>query len=61
MRDKLPTNIIDRPKKGFGIPVSKWIREDLKPLALDLLSAESLSHGLFDKPYIDQLLREHFF
>ena len=60
MRDKLPTNIIDRPKKGFGIPISKWIREDLKPLVLDLLSEESLSHGLFHKPYIEQLLKEHF-
>ena len=59
MRDKLPTTIIDRPKKGFGIPISKWIRKELKPLALDLLSTENLSHGLFNQAYIKRLLQEH--
>ena len=38
MRGKLPDSIIDRPKKGFGIPLSGWLRHELRPLCEELLS-----------------------
>jgi len=61
MRNKIPDDIIDRPKKGFGIPLSQWLRNELKPLCNDLLSDESLSqHGLFNAGYVRQLQREHY-
>jgi asparagine synthase (glutamine-hydrolysing) len=61
MRDKIPNNIIDRPKKGFGIPLSSWIRKDLKPLCDELLSEESLKkHGLFDYSYINKTKNDHY-
>lgn len=60
MRDKIPNEIIDRPKKGFGIPVSLWLREELKPLMLDMLSSERLKkQGIFDAAYVHTLIREH--
>lgn len=27
----LPKELMDRPKKGFGIPISTWLQNDLKP------------------------------
>lgn len=30
-RTKLPHSIVDRPKKGFGIPRDEWLRGQLKP------------------------------
>lgn len=61
MRDKIPNDIIDRPKKGFGIPLSSWLRHDLKPLCNELLSESALNqHGLFDNKYVQQLKNEHF-
>jgi asparagine synthase (glutamine-hydrolysing) len=61
MRDKLPNDIIDRPKKGFGIPLSSWLRQDLKPFCNELLSESALqAHGLFNSDYVQQLKNEHF-
>jgi len=61
MRGKLPDNIIGRPKKGFGIPLSAWLKKDLRKLCDDLLSHSSLSrHGFFNQEYVDRLRREHY-
>lgn len=37
-RHVLPDEIIDRPKKGFPVPVYRWLSDRLRPLAHDLLS-----------------------
>ena len=56
----LPSEIIDRPKKGFGIPVGAWLRGPLKSFAHDLLLSNELNQaGYFDRPRMEQLLREH--
>ena len=61
MRGKLPPDIIDRPKKGFGIPVSLWLKNELKDLCNDLLSKEAIeSQGLFDYGDVEKLKQNHF-
>lgn len=61
MRNKLPNDIIDRPKKGFGIPLSLWIRNELKELCEYLLSKDKIeSQGIFNYEYIHQLKSEHY-
>jgi asparagine synthase (glutamine-hydrolysing) len=60
MRNKLPNEIIDRPKKGFGIPVSLWLRNELKGTMEHYLSEERIKkHGLFEYSFIGNLKREH--
>ena len=60
MRGKLPDAIIDRPKKGFGIPLSDWLRNELRPLCEDLLAPDALKRdGLFAPAYVERLKREH--
>jgi asparagine synthase (glutamine-hydrolysing) len=59
-RDYLPDDIIARPKKGFGIPVAKWLRKDLKPLSDELLSKDLIERqGIFQYPEIERLKKEH--
>ena len=36
----LPENLFIRPKKGFAIPISDWMRKDLKNWVNDILSPE---------------------
>lgn len=62
MADKLPKEIVYRKKKGFGLPVAAWLTEELKPLALELLSeAKIKQQGLFNYKFISKLLEDHFF
>ncbi|MGP8215156.1 MAG: asparagine synthase (glutamine-hydrolyzing) [Bacteroidia bacterium] len=60
IRNKLPDEIIDRPKKGFGIPVSLWLRNELKEKMEYYLSEERIrKHGIFEHSYINRLKQEH--
>lgn len=60
VEDLLPKNILQRPKKGFGIPIAEWLKGRLNPLLHDLLSRDRLvRQGLFDPDYVEQLVREH--
>jgi len=60
MKDKLPANIINRPKKGFGLPVAKWITKELKDFTLDLLNEQSIKkQGIFNYQEIKKLLEDH--
>jgi asparagine synthase (glutamine-hydrolysing) len=60
MKDLLPQNILNRPKKGFGIPIAEWLKGRLNSLMHEMLSPERLrSQGLFDVEYVEKLIREH--
>jgi len=49
MEGVLPHEIIYRPKTGFGVPLRRWLRNELKPLVDDVLSPTRLQQrGLFD-------------
>ncbi len=56
MEGKLPSNIIYRPKKGFGIPLSDWIRTDLKKRIEEVLLEED---HYFNMDFISKMLKEH--
>jgi asparagine synthase (glutamine-hydrolysing) len=61
MKDKLPDNIINRSKKGFGIPLTGWLKHELKDLCQETLSAKNTKDiNLFDYQYIEQLKNRHF-
>lgn len=49
MESVLPHEVIYRPKTGFGVPLRRWLRHELKPLVDEVLSPTCLQHrGLFD-------------
>jgi asparagine synthase (glutamine-hydrolysing) len=61
LEKKLPREIIYRKKKGFGIPLTQWLRTDLRPVLEDLFSEDRLKQeGLFNVSYVRTLMDEHF-
>ncbi len=60
MKGKLPSSIVNRKKKGFGVPMSRWLRGPLRGLCQELLSPRALNvHGLFNEQYVEQLMASH--
>jgi asparagine synthase (glutamine-hydrolysing) len=60
IRGRLPDMIIDRPKKGFGVPVGAWLRGPLRDWAEELLSEASLNQqNLFDMTVVTKLKNDH--
>jgi asparagine synthase (glutamine-hydrolysing) len=60
-RRRIPQEIVDRPKKGFGMPTGRWLRAELGEVVREaLLDGKSLSSsGLFDRRELELLLDEH--
>jgi asparagine synthase (glutamine-hydrolysing) len=60
LRGILPDAILNRPKKGFGIPVAKWFRGPLKEQMLSVLSPDRIAReGLFDPGAVKRLIEDH--
>lgn len=57
-KNKIPNNILNRPKMGFSLPKSSWIRTDLHNLVKDQITSTRLS-SYFDKKDIDRAFDEH--
>jgi asparagine synthase (glutamine-hydrolysing) len=56
----LPHEVLYRPKMGFGVPVDRWLRKELKAFAHDiLLGPRARQRGLMKPEYVQMLLDEH--
>ena len=56
----LPREVLYRKKMGFGVPINRWLRSDLKQPAYDiLLDSRTIGRGYFKRPAVQQLLDDH--
>ena len=59
-KDFLPAAILKRKKMGFGVPLSKWFRNELKEYIYEvLLDHKTLNRGYFKREGIERLLNDH--
>ena len=59
-RSLVPSELIDRPKMGFGIPRSQWLRNELKELMMDTLTdTTALQRGWFNQNQVKRTLQLH--
>jgi asparagine synthase (glutamine-hydrolysing) len=60
MADRLPAALLNRPKMGFGVPIDRWIRNELREMCYDtLLSSTARERGLFRPEAVRTLLDDH--
>lgn len=58
MEPYLPHEVIYRPKTGFGVPLRRWMRVELRDLLSDVLSEDSLRRrGIFDPAGVQRLIQ----
>jgi len=55
----VPKQLVDRPKMGFSIPISGWLRKELRPWAENLIDKIPADSEFFDVPMIKRIWREH--
>jgi len=60
MKKYLPDSTIHRKKKGFGVPIAKWIKGELTELFRDLLSTDRIKReGFLNSECVARLLQDH--
>ncbi len=56
----LPWGVLNRPKKGFSIPLGNWLRGPWKQVVEDLLFSQQLcERGMFNPHYLRKLFDDH--
>ena len=56
----LPDKLINRPKKGFGIPLGEWMKKDLREWTCGNLSQSVCNkHNLFNFETLNETLLNH--
>jgi asparagine synthase (glutamine-hydrolysing) len=59
-RSLVPSNLIDRPKMGFGIPRAEWLRNEMKEMLIDTLTdSTSSQRGWFNSTEIRKVIDLH--
>lgn len=54
----LPARLIDQPKRGFEVPLKKWIENDLKEIVYDYLGdTNAFSRQFIDGNFINSMLQ----
>jgi asparagine synthase (glutamine-hydrolysing) len=58
--DRLPPELLNRGKMGFGVPLDDWFRGPLRPLVHDtLLGQKFLSRGIVSPDFVRYIVEEH--
>jgi len=59
LRGLLPDDVLYRSKMGFGVPVSEWLRRDLRDYARGLVLDGEATRRYLNPGFVEQLWREH--
>jgi asparagine synthase (glutamine-hydrolysing) len=60
LQGTLPQSILRRPKKGFGIPISLWLKREFRWLLDELLEPGRLrAQGIFEPAVVASLIADH--
>ncbi len=56
-KDRLPREILHKPKHGFAVPIGMWLKDDLKGMVLDAFRKDKIEReGIFDSRVISEMV-----
>ncbi len=55
----VPDSVFVQPKRGFGVPLARWFREELSHRLDTLLRPERSVYEFVDRESVARLIREH--
>ena len=57
---RLPPELLDRPKMGFGVPLADWFRGPLREMLRDHLFSDAfLGRGMVSRAGLETLVAQH--
>ena len=57
---KFPSNLVERKKMGFNLPINVWLRHGMRDWSMDIVKSHlSKNYELFDKRSVENLLNLH--
>jgi asparagine synthase (glutamine-hydrolysing) len=60
LQQYVPLQYVERPKQGFALPVSEWLRDSLREWVEELLSEKRLhQEGFFDARTVRRIWQQH--
>jgi asparagine synthase (glutamine-hydrolysing) len=60
LRGVVPDFVLDRSKRGFGMPFGTWLRAELRPMVRHYLGAGRLREaGIFDAAAVERIVAAH--
>ena len=59
MESRLPKELLYRTKKGFPVPICRWLREKADGVREVLLDSGSASRDFFEPSFLEQIIRDH--
>lgn len=60
LKNYIPTHLTERPKKGFGVPIDKWLRGPLREWGEELLCESKLKNqGFFNASVVRKKWDDH--
>ncbi len=58
--DLIPPAIAQEPKRGFGVPVGEWFRNELRSALMDtVLSERARQRGVINTAFVEKMAAEH--
>jgi asparagine synthase (glutamine-hydrolysing) len=60
MVERLPSEVLNKPKQGFSIPLKNWLKGPLKPMMEDLLASDRITRrGYFNPDCVSRWVSDH--
>jgi asparagine synthase (glutamine-hydrolysing) len=58
--DLLPADVLSAPKRGFGVPLASWLRNEMRDVLADTVLDPAVDrHGMLDRQAMEGLVNDH--